>query len=149
MGVRGPVNYRTEELSRERDANRGGDRPDVKRGTLRPVVIPDAPEEWHPTAKRLYNALKESGQADFFQQSDWAFAYSVCEDVSTLKFYQLSSGKPHAESMKALYNALGNLMFTEADRRRLRVELMEEEDDTVTHGKTQVQQYEAQLRAVK
>lgn len=149
MGARGPVNYRTEELSRERDANRGGDRPDVKRGTLRPVIIPEPDPEWHPTAKRLYTGLMESGQADFFQQSDWAFAWSVCEDVSTLKFYQLSSGKPHAESMKALYNALGNLMFTEADRRRLRVELMEEEDDTESHGKTQVGEYQAALRMVK
>lgn len=148
MGQRGPVNYRTEELSRERDANRSGDRPDLKRGTLRPVRIPEMDSEWHPTAKRLYLALTESGQADFFQNSDWAYAWSLCEDISTLKFMQAKTGKPHAESLKALYGAMGNLMFTEADRRRLRVELMEEEDDTESVGKQAVNKYREGLRAV-
>lgn len=144
----GPVPYRTEELSRERNANRGNDRPTLKRGTMRPVTIPRAGKGWHPTASRLFNALKKSGQADFFQESDWAYAFSLCEDISAMKKMQEKTGKPHAESLKALYGAMSNLMFTEADRRRLRIELMEEEDDEDSPAEAIVKDYRERLRAV-
>ena len=148
MGDRGPVPFRSEELSRERDANRG-DRPELKKGTLRPVQIPKPDETWHTTAKRLYIALSESGQADFFQNSDWAFAWSLCEDISVMKRLQMQTGKPHAEALKALYGAMGNLMFTEADRRRLRIELMDEADDTKNPSVTQMEQYRKGLKVAK
>ncbi|MGW4559923.1 phage terminase small subunit [Streptomyces sp. NPDC004365] len=35
-----------------------------------------------PIAKRLWDALKESRQADLFQASDWALADLLCEDLS-------------------------------------------------------------------
>ena len=140
MGTRGPVPYRTEELSRERNANRGDDRPVLKKGTMREVQIPEPDPQWHPTALRLYQALRESGQCDFFQNSDWAFAWSVCEDISHMKFDRMK-GKSNAMLLTALYNALGNLMFTEADRRRLRIELMEEQDDEESYGEKKVDEY--------
>lgn len=143
----GPVPYRTEELSRERDAKRG-DRPTLTKGTMRPVQIPAPDDEWHPTAKRLYQSLRESGQSDFFQNSDWAFAWSLCEDVSVMKNQQIYSGKLHAESLKGIYNALSNLMFTEADRRRMRIELMEEKTEEKTVGDEVVAGYRANLRVV-
>ena len=63
----GPVPNRTTDLSRERDANRGG-RPPITKGELRPVVDVLAPdEEWHPIAKHLYLSLAASGQSDFYQ----------------------------------------------------------------------------------
>lgn len=143
----GPVPYRSEELSRERDANRG-DRPTLTKGTMRPVKIPPPDSEWHPTAKRLYQSLRESGQSDFFQNSDWAFAWSLCEDVSVMKKQQVYSGKLHAESLKGIYSALSNLMFTEADRRRMRIELMEEKTEEKTVGDEVVAGYRANLRVV-
>ena len=143
----GPVPYRTEELSRERDAKRG-DRPTLTQGTMRPVQIPVADSEWHPTAKRLYQSLRESGQSDFFQNSDWAYAWSLCEDVSVMKNQQIYSGKLHAESLKGIYNALGNLMFTEADRRRMRIELTEEKTEEKTVGEDIAAGYRANLRVV-
>lgn len=152
MGARGPVPYRTEELSRPRDANRKtaeGTRPDVKRGMLKPATPYQPDEEWHPTAIRLYEAAIESGQAEFFQQSDWALLYSACEDISAMKMMQEKTGKPHAEQMKALYGVLSTLMFAEADRRRLRIELMGEEDDSESYGEAAVQGYRERLRAVK
>lgn len=143
----GPVPYRSEELSRERDANRG-DRPTLTKGTMRSVQIPAADDEWHPTAKRLYQSLQESGQSDFFQNSDWAYAWSLCEDVSVMKNQQIYSGKLHAESLKGIYSALSNLMFTEADRRRMRIELMEEKTEEKTVGEDIAAGYRANLRVV-
>ena len=148
MGTRGPVPYREEELSRPRPQSGAGAKV-TKKGTLRPVMIPEPDPEWHPTAKRLYIALTESGQADFFQNSDWAYGWSLCEDISVMKKMQMKTGKPHAEALKALYTAMGNLMFTEADRRRLNIELMDEEDDEVTIGQQQVQDYRKGLALVK
>ena len=139
MGTRGPVPFRTEELSRERNADRS-DRPTLKKGLMRPVQIPEPDPKWHPTAMRLYQSLRESGQADFFQNSDWAFAWSVCEDISYMKASQLK-GKTNAMLLSSLYSALGNLMFTEADRRRLRIELMGEEDDEESYGEKKVEEY--------
>jgi len=49
------------------------------------VRIPAANKDWHPIAKRFYNSLKTSGQSDFYQNSDWAFAYSVADDLSYYK----------------------------------------------------------------
>lgn len=127
MATPGRVPMRAQELSRERDAKaRNG--PEVKNGTLRQVTNrPEADPEWHPSVIRIYDSLAESGQSDFFQNSDWAFAWSVCEDLSFYKFQQVKQGRPHAESLKALLSALNNLMLTEADRRRARIELQEEE----------------------
>ena len=114
----GPVPAHSSHLSRERDANRG-DRPELKLGEKRPVTIPHGDPNWHPAAKRLYNALKTSGQSDFYQNSDWAYAWSLCDDLSHFK----ESGKRSAQMAATIYSALSNLLVTEGDRRRARIEL--------------------------
>ena len=76
---------REAELTRPR-SRRGGDQAPTVHGTRREASIPNIPKDWHPVARRMFNALKESGQADFYQSSDWAFAYTVCDDLSRYKF---------------------------------------------------------------
>lgn len=105
-------------MSRERDANRG-DRMPIKTGQMREVVIPRADSDWHPIAKKMWESLKQSGQADFFQQSDWAFAYSLMEDLS----YYKKGVKRSGQMLATIMSALERLLVTEADRRRARVEL--------------------------
>lgn len=117
----GPVPNRSTDLSRDRDANRS-DRPDLKKGTMRPVEIPEPDPEWHPLAKMVYDGMKNSGQADFFQESDWAYAHVICEELSHYKSQTRRSG----QMFSSLSSAMTNMLLTEADRRRARIELEEE-----------------------
>lgn len=128
----GPIPNRSEDLSRVRDANRS-ERPTLKSGVLREVHIPDADPDWHPLATRLWEGMVSSGQADFFQNSDWALAYSLMEDLTRYK-------EPHAnkdtgelyfkrsgQMLQVIMSTLSTLMVTEGDRRRLRIELSQPE----------------------
>ncbi|MEU8327320.1 hypothetical protein [Micromonospora sp. NPDC048839] len=120
----GPVPNREDDLARPRE-RKGGDVQAVTRGELRPVVVPRADANWHPIARMLWDSLKKSGQADFYQQSDWAFAFSLCEDLSVYK----KSGKRSGQMLQTIYSAMTNLLVTEADRRRVRIELHEAEEE--------------------
>lgn len=127
MGARGPVPNRSNDLSRDRDANRGG-RPDITRGELRPVTIPDPDPDWHPIATMLWESLLNSGQSDFYQDSDWAMAFSLCDDLSYYKkpLKDRDGNEYHKRSgqmLQTIYSAMSNLLVTEADRRRVRIEL--------------------------
>lgn len=121
----GPVPNRSDDLSRERNANRAG-RPTLTKGELRPVVnVPAPDEDWHPIATNLYMSLMASGQADFYQESDWAFAFSICDDLS----YYKNTTKRSGQMLQSIYSAMSNLLVTEADRRRVRIELQEPEPE--------------------
>ena len=92
----------------------------ITRGELRPVTDVPAPDEsWHPIAQDFYLSLASSGQADFYQDSDWMYAYAVCDDLS----YYKKSGQRSAMMLTAIMSALSNLLVTEGDRRRVRIEL--------------------------
>lgn len=124
MGARGPVPSRENDLARPR-SRKGAEQAGspVTKGELRTVTVPTADENWHPIAKMLWESLSTSGQSDFYQDSDWAFAYSICEDLSLYK----SSGRRSSQMAQTIYSAMGNLLVTEADRRRVRIELHEPE----------------------
>jgi len=139
----GPIPNREDDLARPRE-RKGSDQQAVKRGELRPVVVPHADKEWHPIATKLYNSLKSSGQADFMQNSDWAFAYSLCEDLSVYK----KSGKRSGQMLQTIYSAMSNLLVTEGDRRRVRVELHEPEEEGTPASVTAINAYKADLQLV-
>lgn len=120
MGARGPVPNRDQDLARPR-SRKGGDQQSVTQGEMRPVKIPNADSNWHPIARKLWDSLKTSGQADFYQNSDWAFAYSLCEDLS----YYKKSGKRSGQMLQTIYSAFERLLVAEGDRRRVRIELTE------------------------
>jgi hypothetical protein len=127
MGQRGPVPNRSEDLSRERDSKRN-DRPEITKGELRPVEIPEADPYWHPIAHMLWEGLQVSGQADWYQQSDWAFAYSLMDDLTFYKnpFTTKDGTEYHKRSgqmLQTIYSAMERLLVTEGDRRRARIEL--------------------------
>ena len=129
----GPVPQREEALARPR-SRKGGDQQQVTRGVMRKVEIPSPDPDWHPIAKMLWDALENSGQSDFYQQSDWAFAYSLCEDLSMYKSPHVSKDgteyhKRSGQMLQTIYSAMERLLVTEGDRRRVRIELHEPEPE--------------------
>lgn len=119
----GPIPARDGALARPRSRN-GRDRPAVTKGVLRPTSAPAPDKEWHPIAATLYKALSTSGQCDWYQDSDWAFAYSLCDDLSYYKQATRRSG----QMLQTIYSAFERLLVTEGDRRRVRIELHEPEE---------------------
>lgn len=90
--------------------------------------------DWHPVAKGWFEALHDSGQAQFYEPSDWALARLIAESMSRDLKPQIvgvtEDGDPiaykrplNAASVKAYLAASADLMATEASRRRLQLEL--------------------------
>jgi hypothetical protein len=140
VGVRGPVPNRESDLARPR-SRKGSEEQETKRGMMRPVRIPRADPDWHTAAKQLYESLKKSGQSDFYQQSDWAYAWALMDDFSHYK----KAGKRSAQMAQTLYSALGNLLVTEGDRRRVRIELQEPEPETTPASVLAIADYKREL----
>ncbi|MGW4158709.1 phage terminase small subunit [Streptomyces sp. NPDC004788] len=140
MGARGPVPNREEDLARPR-SRKGADQQSVTRGEMKPVKIPNADRDWHPIARRLWDSLKSSGQADFYQNSDWAFAYSLCEDLSHYK----KSGKRSGQMLQTIYSAFERLLVAEGDRRRVRIELQEPEPEETPAAVLAIADYKKDL----
>lgn len=120
MGTRGPIPERSE-------ARRRRNKPDgpglIQAPSGPPEGLPDLPDPdpgWHEIAADWYLSLRESGQAAFYQPSDWAMARYVAELMSR----GLSSDRaPNGQYVAALNSAMASLLTTEGDRRRARLEL--------------------------
>ena len=102
---------------------------------MRPVAIMDPDPEWHFIARMMWDSLDMSGQSDFYQQTDWAFAYSLCDDISEYKKPKTDREgneytKRSPEMLKAILSAMTSLLITEGDRRRVRIELSAPEAET-------------------
>ncbi|AJT65054.3 hypothetical protein T261_3384 [Streptomyces lydicus] len=85
-------------------------------------TIPRASGDWHPIAKRWFRSLKDSGQAQFYEQSDWLTAVYVAEAMSR----NLGQAKFSAQLFQSVMSAMTDLLTTEGARRRARVELERE-----------------------
>ncbi|MGI5530165.1 hypothetical protein ACQEVX_23080 [Streptomyces syringium] len=108
---------------------------------MREVKVPNADRDWHPIARRLWDSLRSSGQADFYQNSDWAFAYSLCEDLS----YYKQAGKRSGQMLQTIYSAFERLLISEGDRRRVRIELHEPEHDVQPAAVLAIADYKKEL----
>lgn len=98
------------------------------------VEIPAADEKWHPIAKQVYQAQRDSGQVLFMEPSDWAMLYLLCESISrdlNPQFVGLTeAGEPVHEiiplkgaSLNAYLKGFNDLLVAEGGRRKLRLEL--------------------------
>lgn len=131
MGVHGPIPKRSEERRRVNKPETPQDRVE----TTGPVAIPPANPRWHPVAKRIYESLEHSGQAKFYEPSDWAAAYLLAEALSRdLKPQALGvsiiTGRVvratvplKGASFAAYLKAFAALGVTEGDRRRIGIEI--------------------------
>lgn len=88
--------------------------------------LPDPDERWHPIARRIWDALTLSGQSAFYEASDWAFAYSLMDDLSEYK----ATSRRSAQMLQTIYSAFERLLVTEGDRRRARLELEIDNSDS-------------------
>lgn len=86
-------------------------------GTVEPPDL--GIEDAHPLAVDLYEALKESGQARWYEPSDWARARLLVWSLSKM----LDSGRPSAMLLAALQKDMDALLVSEAERRRVRMEI--------------------------
>jgi len=75
--------------------------------------------EPHPIAVEWYESLKTSGQAQFFEPSDWQVARFVAHEMTR----HLLSIKGSAMGFAALMAAMSELLTTEGSRRRVRLEI--------------------------
>jgi hypothetical protein len=98
----------------------------VVRGKSNPATIPEPDAEWCHAAKMLWDAMTESGGAAWYESSDYAVLYLVCDQIHHL--YQ-QGGRRSPEYLRVIMQALGTLLATEGDRRRLHIELQKAPDD--------------------
>ena len=121
MGARGPIGKRSE----ERMGHRSKEEKDsvTKAPSGPPADLPELPGAdplWHPIAADWYLSLRESGQAAFYQPSDWAVARYAADLMSKVL---LSERGPNGQLVAALNSVMSSLLTTEGDRRRARMEL--------------------------
>lgn len=122
MGTRGPAPKRSDQRRRE-------NKPEIPVATAaasREVKPPSADRAWHPIARGMFESLARSGQAAFFEPSDWQTARLAAESTSRL----LKAERFSAVLLSAVDSMWSKLLMTEADRRRLRIELERPKEDT-------------------
>lgn len=143
-GAGGPVPKRSDQ--------RHGHRSRAERAAVdhapaaRAVRPPPASRDWHPVATRWYRALAASGQAAYYEPSDWATAYLLAEVISRDLHPQVVGQDPDTglpiekampvkgASLAAWLKAMTGLMVTEGERRRARVELTRGDDQPDEEG---------------
>lgn len=128
MGERGPVPKRD---SQRRRRNKP-ETPTEQVAGAEQVDRPAPGEGWHPIARALWNSLGASGQATFYEPTDWSAAYLLCESMSRELHPQpvvvgdevrMLELPPKAASLAAWRQMMAALLVAEGDRRRVRVEL--------------------------
>jgi hypothetical protein len=117
----------------------------VKLVAAPPVLAPEPDEGWHPIALDWYRSLGESGQAKFFEPSDWQAARFVAEVMSR----NLKQRKFSAMLFAAVWSAMGDLLTTEAARRRVRMEIERGGEPETPAGVTALADYRKALGAGK
>lgn len=80
-----------------------------------PLLIEDCPQ----LVVDFYNSLAKSGQARFYEPSDWQRARLLCWSLA----YMIREGKPTAMLYAALQKDFESLLVAEGDRRRCRMEI--------------------------
>lgn len=116
VGTRGPVPKRSTERRRR---NSSSNVDVVKIEGLGLVPVPEPDPSWHPIALDWYRSLAQSGQSKFYEPSDWQAARYVA-DVMTKN---LRAKRFSAQLMASVWAAMSDLLTTEADRRRVRMEI--------------------------
>ncbi len=113
----GPIPKRAAERRRRNKPEGGAVTPVA--APVAAVECPPASDAWHPIARDWYKSLATSGQAVFYEPSDWATAQYVAEAMSR----GLESSRFSAQLFAAVSSAMTELLTTEGARRRARLEI--------------------------
>ncbi len=116
-GSGGPVPKRASQRRRQNKDQSGLTPTSVPGAAV--VERPEPDEAWHAAARRWYEALGGSGQAQFYEPSDWAQAFVWAELLSRA----LQMDRVPAHLVAAWASGAAELLTTEGARRRLRIEL--------------------------
>ena len=125
MGSRGPIPKRDEERVRR-------NLPDAPTATVTAIGSVKIPEmgdlshqgETHHLVEDLYESMKKSATAQFYEATDWAFARITLYALNQELIAAQHNGKPvGAMKLTAIHQMLSALMLTEGDRRRARIEI--------------------------
>ena len=123
------------------------------------AVMPPADDDWHPVARRWYESLAGSGQAVFYQASDWGQAFVMAEAVSRELSPQpvvdkegnvtMVSLPMKGASLSAFLKGCTDLLVSETARRRAAVELQRPKPDEGDEpaGVTDIRAWKASMNA--
>lgn len=137
MGTRGPIGKRAGQTRRR---NKKSVTTAESGSSAQGEVQERKPNsKWHPIAKQWYLSLSESGQSQFYEESDWATAYFTAEAMSRELGLQTvgrtADGKPirahvpiKGTALNAISAMMTKLLATEGDRRRVALELTKPAD---------------------
>lgn len=119
MGERGPIPKREEE--RVRRNKTGEDGRETETVTMvGKVEVPKASFD-NPVIQKLWDSIKISGQAKYYEPSDWAYA------ELTLSLFDAQIGEKgkglSAMMLASLDGMMKSLLLTEGERRRMRLEV--------------------------
>ena len=123
MGLRGPVGLRSDQETFGHHRTKADLAAVTKAPAGRKVLWPGSLPTWEPEARQMYEGLKASGQAQFFEQSDVAVAFFLA--CQTQRF--LEEGGRNGQMFSAIMGGWTDLLATESSRRRLRIELQRDE----------------------
>lgn len=115
--MRGPVPKRSDQRVRRNKPD--GPEPTKISGATT-VKAPAEDRNWHVSAKRWFRSLKKSGQAIFYEPSDWAYAQLAADLLSS----EMEREKPRAVMISQILSMMDNLLTSEGSRRRVRIELI-------------------------
>ena len=132
----GPVPKRSEER-RRRNKVAGLERADA----VVSVAQPEPPESLQGAGLAFYRSLASSGQAKFYTDSDWQVALLCAETIELFR----ATGR--ASLLTEVRGMFSQLLVSEGDRRRARLEL-EFGDDDVDAEVTAIELYRRDLGVV-
>lgn len=73
----------------------------------------------HKLVKSMYDSLKVSGQAKYFEPSDWQLARITLH----LLDQQLKAGRMNSQILTTIFSNFSDLLVSEGARRRMRIEI--------------------------
>lgn len=79
MGQRGPIPKDSENRIRRHAPANEMIHGEAGRRTDAPI---EADEDWHPVARLLWDTTEDSGQSAYYEQTDWASLYLLCEQLT-------------------------------------------------------------------
>lgn len=133
---------RIEESTRARTHDNIAQREEAKVWGQGQVTIPQ-PGDWHPQTVAWYQSLAESGQSQFYENSDWQSAWFCASLMDKV----ISNPNPSPSLLDQIIKLQRDLMTTEGSRRKAGVELMRPPADVDTTKVTAVEYYRNRLKA--
>lgn len=117
MGTRGPVpKDSNRRIRRNKEDSEGLD-------VIQSSGVTDAPSlgitDPHHLVAELYDSVQDSAYAHYYEPSDWMMLQVNLEMLDR----QLKSSKPSAQMVASIYSMFSNLLVTEGDRRRVKLEI--------------------------